>query len=159
MRSLLPFLTAILTACAVPAAAQVRAPAGLHWSSHETGSQLALDARVASLSRPAAPASTTAERFVGGLIVGAITGIAVSTRSSQREHYALGYTLGSAGGVLLATARREQLRPLPVLLGTALGALPLLVAADAERDGPFVLPVLLIGTITTPLLGAAGQRW
>jgi hypothetical protein len=102
--------------------------------------------------------STLVERFVGGLIVGGVAGLAAADRFDN-EPVVITYAVGSAAGVLLATAARESPRPVTILLGTALGALPLLAIASAEREGPFAVPVLLVGAVTTPLLGAVGQRW
>ena len=102
--------------------------------------------------------STLAERFVGGLILGGVAGLAAAERFDN-EPVVIAYAVGSAAGVLLATAARESPRPVTILLGTALGALPLLAIASAERDGPFAVQILLVGAVTTPLLGAVGQRW
>jgi hypothetical protein len=102
--------------------------------------------------------STFAERFVGGLILGGVAGLAAAHRFDN-EPVVVAYAVGSAAGVMLATAARESPRTVTILLGTALGALPLLAIASAEREGPLVLPVLLVVAVTTPLLGAVGQRW
>ena len=102
--------------------------------------------------------STLAERFVGGLILGGVAGLAAAERFDN-EPVVIAYAVGSAAGVLLATAARESPRPVTILLGTALGAVPLLAIAAAEREGPFAVPILLVGAVTTPILGAVGQRW
>lgn len=99
--------------------------------------------------------STLAERFIGGLVIGGAVGLVAAERFDN-EPVVIAYTVGSAAGVLVATAARERPRPVRILLGVALGALPLLAVAS-ERDGPFSVPLLLVGAVTTPLLGAVGQ--
>lgn len=108
---------------------------------------------------PPASRSTFAERLVAGLMVGGIASLAVAAWADNENGTLLAYTAGSAGGVLLATVARERPRPVPVLLGTAVGALPLLGLAMSRGDHPLAGAIFLLGGVTTPLLGASGQRW
>jgi hypothetical protein len=108
---------------------------------------------------PPASRSTFAERLVGGLVVGGIASFAVAAWADNDDGALLAYTVGSAGGVLLATVARERPRPVPVLLGTAVGALPLLGLAMSRGDHPLDGAIFLLGVVTTSLLGASGQRW
>jgi hypothetical protein len=109
-------------------------------------------------SQPASR-STFAERLVGGVVVGGLASLAVSAWADNEDGTLLAYTAGSAGGVLLATVARERPRPVPVLLGTAVGALPLLALATSRGDHPLAGAIFLVGGVTTSLLGASGQRW
>lgn len=108
---------------------------------------------------PQASRSTFAERFVGGLVVGGLASFAVAAWADNKDAALLAYTIGSASGVLLATAGRERPRPAPVLIGTAVGALPLLALATSRGDNPLEGAIFLFGGLTTSLLGASGQRW
>jgi len=103
--------------------------------------------------------STTAERFVGGFVLGSLVALGTTQLVDEGPHAIYAYVVGSAVGVVSATVAREKPRPLAVLVGTAFGALPLLAVASADEGSPAVLSILLVGWITTPLLGAVGQRW
>lgn len=90
-------------------------------------------------------------------MVGSIAALGTAKLASESRVWLASYAVASGGGVLLATARKEEPRLLPVLLGTALGAVPLLGLADEDTDAAY--PVFAIGLITTPLFGALGQNW
>jgi hypothetical protein len=118
-----------------------------------------LSSAAAVLQSPPASRSTFSERLVGGVVVGGIASFAVAAWADNEDLALLAYAAGSAGGVLLATVARERPRPVPVLLGTAVGALPLLGLATSQGNHPLAGAVFLLGGLTTSLLGASGQRW
>lgn len=103
--------------------------------------------------------STGAERFVGAVVLGSLVSLGTSLLVDDGEPVILSYAAGSAAGVLLATAAREKPRHLSVLLASAVGALPLFVAAASDEGDVGDMAVISVGVITTPLLGAIAQRW
>lgn len=101
--------------------------------------------------------STLAERFVGGVVLASMVGLGTSQLETDERTWIASYAVGAAGGVLLATAARERPRIVPVLLGAAVGSLPLWPLTDPETD--ILHPLFAIGFITTPLAAAFGQGW
>lgn len=137
----------------------VHAPSAT-WKHCSNVSPRALRSTAPIVTAPAvAPSpSTFAERYVGGFVVGGLAALASAERYDDQPA-AVGYALGSAAGVLLATVPRERPRTLSILLGAALGAVPLFALASHLSSHPFSLPIFIVGAVATPLLGAAGQRW
>ena len=109
-----------------------------------------------------APVPTTlGQRYVLGLALGGAAGMVVGQSVDDGAIALAAFLAGSAGGVLLAGHAREGARPVPVLLGTLLGASPiwLVLADDRPSDGPDErLLFFFIGVLTTPFGGAVGHE-
>jgi hypothetical protein len=90
----------------------------------------------ARLSQEEVWQSTFSERFVGG-VLGGVAGVALS--SATGLPFRATYTVGSIGGILMATGSREGGRPSAVVVGSALGlaASSLLSANWGEGSGFF----------------------
>lgn len=112
---------------------------------------------VRSWQVPTERQSTLAERFVGGFVVGSLAALGAAQLEPDERSWIAGYALASAGGVLLATAARERPRVLPVLLGAAVGSLPLWPLTDPDAE--VMHPLYAIGFVSTPLLASFGQNW
>ena len=106
------------------------------------------------------PPTTVSQRYAVGLACALLSGWTV-LQSGGREDMALAaYLAGSAGGVILAGHSREGARPVPVILGTMLGATPIWLALADTRpsDGPdHRLLLFFMGIFTAPLGGAMGH--
>lgn len=171
---MIPTVRPSTAACGAMAAAAIRlaAPAA---TPGPLNAQLLRAARVGASARgrpaetprlhfaPAADSavrSTLSQRFAVGLAIGGAAG-ALAGQLAGREASHAAYVVGSAAGVMLAAHAREGARSLPVLLGTAVGSLPLLAVYGAsEREDMFTaIAASLLGAVTTPLLGAIAHDW
>lgn len=105
--------------------------------------------------------TTLLERFLWGLAGGATAvGLAATVRSLDWLP-AAAYPVGSAAGVLLVTHAREGSRPLRVVVGTFVGALPALVCVafcTPNPEGPDAQILWgLTAVVTIPLGSAMGH--
>lgn len=99
------------------------------------------------------------ERALSGLIVGSVAGLVSLQAAPDATDLAIpAYIAGTTVGVAFAAARKEGVRPLSLLVGTVVGAVPLACAWRLDRAGhPGAYFCGVLGYFTTPLGAAIGQ--
>ena len=106
------------------------------------------------------PPTTVSQRYAVGFACALLSGWTVLQTGGREDVALAAYLAGSAGGVILAGYSREGARPVPVLLGTMVGATPIWLALADNRpgDGPdHRLLLFFMGLFTAPLGGAMGH--
>ena len=89
-----------------------------------------------------------------GGVIGAVPGFA----TSDRDLGEIGWMLGSGAGVLLATSQREGMNPVGVILGTGLGALPLLTRTSDGHLTFSNFATAIMVTILVPIGATFGSE-
>ena len=112
--------------------------------------------RVAVTSDSVTP-TTRSQRFAVGLGIGVLSA-ALAGAAGGKDAAFVAYAAGSAAGVMLAGHAREGARPVPALVGAAIGALPLIAAYEAE-DVMTGFSAGMAGAIGAPLLAALAHEW